>query len=184
MTSLRRLILPILPILAIVCYITAFFLPALYLTGQANTTGEHTDMVGLAAFFDGFFGLFDRQYAWLANPLAALALILLFCRLRWLSLVFSVAALLFAQHTWVLPGTQIWGDEGGVTKYLVTSLGIGYYLWCFSFLLLAVASLVARFRPVDQPDAIRPITSSARAIAVNAKALTVGSYGSSRRFFV
>ena len=43
-----------------------------------------------------------------------------------------------AQHTWKVIGTQIWGDEGGVTKYLVLSLSLGFYLWTLSFLLLAL----------------------------------------------
>ncbi len=149
MTSRR---LRILPILAVLCYLTAFFLPTLYLTGQANTAGEKTSMVGLAAFFDGFFSLFDRQYAWLANPMALVALILLLVRAEIPALFFSLAALLIAQQTWVLVGTPIWGDEGGVTKYLVTSLGAGFYLWNFSFILLAVASLAGRFRPAAAPD--------------------------------
>jgi hypothetical protein len=147
--SLRRIFLPL---IALACYITSFFLPALYLTGQANTTGEKTDMVGLAAFIDGAFGLFDRQYAWLANPLALLALVLVLCPVHRASLLFSISALLISQHTRVLVGTTIWGDEGGVTKYLVTSLGPGFYLWCGSFLLLAVAGLIPRPKPARQTD--------------------------------
>jgi hypothetical protein len=128
------------------CFVVAFFLPALYLTGQDNTAGQKTSMVGLAAFFDGFWALFDRQYAWLANPLAGLAVVGLLSRRgrRGVAFGLALAALLIAQHTWVVVGHTIWGDEGGVTKYLVTSLGVGVYLWSLSFLLLAVASLVRR----------------------------------------
>jgi len=144
------------------CYVVSFFLPALYLTGQANTSGQKTSMVGLAAFFDGAFALFDRQYAWLANPLAGLAVILLVRRApaagraRAVAVGLALAALLVAQHTWVVVGHTIWGDEGGVTKYLVTSLGVGFYLWCGSFLLLAAAALAARFRPAIKPTTGTP----------------------------
>src|SRR5881227_3314608 len=97
MPALRRLLLPL---GAVVCYITAFFLPTLYLVGQANTLGEHTWMVGAVTFIDGFFAMFDRQYAWMANPLAVVALILLLCRVYLASLPLALAALAVAQHTW------------------------------------------------------------------------------------
>jgi hypothetical protein len=54
-----------------------------------------------------------------------------------LGLIVSLLALLIAQQTWVLVGTVIDGDEGGVTKYLVTSLGLGFYVWVLSFVLIA-----------------------------------------------
>jgi hypothetical protein len=135
--TLRRTLLPL---VAVACYVTSFFLPALSLLGQANTQGQQTNMVGLMAFINGFFALFNLQSAWLANPLAWLALILLVLRLRLLALGLSVAALAVAQHTWVVVGTIISGDEGGVTKYLVTGLGAGFYFWSGSFLLLALGA--------------------------------------------
>jgi hypothetical protein len=152
MTSRQRLVLPA---VALVCYLASFFLPALYVKGQANTNGLSTYIGGLGAWFDGFFALFDRQYAWLANPLAAIALLLLLARAYRGALGVSLAALLVAQHTWMVVHTLIWGDEGGVTKYLVTSLGPGFYLWCSSFALLVVASVLGMLRdppsPADDP---------------------------------
>jgi hypothetical protein len=139
----RRILLPL---LAIVCYFASFFLPALYLKGQANTNGQPTYMSGLGAFFDGLFAMFGGQFAWCANPLAVLALTLLVSRLYIGSLVISLAALLVAQQTWAVVGTTISGDEGGVTKYLVTGLGPGFYLWSFSYLLLAIAAVMGRLR--------------------------------------
>jgi hypothetical protein len=38
-------------------------LPALNLAGKANTLGEKSKMVGLAAFFTAFFGMFTGQFA-------------------------------------------------------------------------------------------------------------------------
>src|SRR5262245_10645120 len=95
----RTLHLIAFPVVAGACYVTSFFLPALYLTGQANTQGQHTNMVGLMAFINGFFALFELQTAWLANPLALLALIFLLCRLYVPSLVIALVAVLIAQHT-------------------------------------------------------------------------------------
>jgi uncharacterized membrane protein len=100
-------------------------------------------MSGFAAFFSGFFALFDRQFAWLANPLGLIAPVLLLRRRYDAALLVSLAALLVAQQTWLLVGTVIWGDEAGVKKDLVTSLGLGFYFWLLAFLLLVFASLVS-----------------------------------------
>jgi hypothetical protein len=151
---LRRMLLAF---LAVACYLVSFFLPALYLTGQANTQGQQTNMVGMMAFINGFFALFNMQLAWLGNGLGAIALILLLSRSYLAALVLSVAALAVAQHTWVVVGTIISGDEGGVTKYLVTGLGPGFYLWCGSFLLLAVAAIVSRLLESSKHDAVEAI---------------------------
>lgn len=123
------------------CYLASFFLTTLNLVGKANTNGQPTSIGGLGAFFDGIFAMFDRQFAWMANPLAGLALLFFLARLYSVSLVVSLAALLVAQQTWRVVGTTISGDEGGVTQYLVTGLGPGFYLWSLSFLLLAALSL-------------------------------------------
>jgi len=131
---------------SIASYLVACATPALHLAGRENTLGELTPMSGFAGLFSGFFALFGGQFAWLANPLGLLALILLLRRHDNASLLASLAALLMAQHTWVFVGTVISGDEGGVKKYLVSSLGLGFYLWLVSFLLLAVASLVRERR--------------------------------------
>jgi hypothetical protein len=122
---------------SIACWWAACFLPALHLEGRANTLGEKTTMSGGAAFFWAFFGMFAGQYAWLANPLGIVSLSLSrFGRYR-LALFVSVLGVLVAQQTWMLVGTEIDGDEGGVKKYLVTSLGLGFYLWVLSFVIIA-----------------------------------------------
>jgi hypothetical protein len=136
----------------VISYLVACATPALHLAGKENTTlGEPTSMIGLAALFSGFFALFEGQFAWLANPLGLVALILLFRRRYDSSLLLSLAALLVAQQTWFLVGTVIWGDEAGVKKDLVTSLGLGFYLWLVAFLLLVVASLVGQRSFARQP---------------------------------
>jgi hypothetical protein len=132
---------------SVACWIAACCLPALNLVGKANTLGESTTMSGVAAFFSAFFAMFDRQYAWMANPLAILAACLVAARKVWPARVAAVLAILVAQHTWKLVGTEIIGDEGGVKKYLVTSLGPGFYLWVLSFVLIAIATIGGELTP-------------------------------------
>ena len=126
---------------SVACWGAACFLPALHLEGRANTLGEKTTMIGFAAFFTAFFGMFDGQFPWLANPLGIMALRLVGFRHYRVALIISVLAVLVAQQTWILVGTEIVGDEGGVTKYLVTSLGLGFYLWVLSFIIIVAMAL-------------------------------------------
>jgi formate hydrogenlyase subunit 3/multisubunit Na+/H+ antiporter MnhD subunit len=105
-------------------------------------------MTGAEALLNGCFGM---PYAWIANPLALVALAFL-KRRRLVALGCAVAALLASQSTWFIVGTVIWGDEAGVTKNYVASLGVGFYLWSLSFLLLGAAALMPVPKPVDAAD--------------------------------
>jgi hypothetical protein len=134
---------------SVACWGVACFLPALHLVGKANTQGEQSTMVGLLAFIMAFFAMLEGQFAWLANPLWFMAMILLALGRSRAALIVSVLAIAVAQHTWMVVGTEIPGDEGGVKKYLVTSLGLGFWLWVSSFVLIAA---VAAVRPQVAPQ--------------------------------
>ena len=134
---------------SVICWVVACFLPALHLVGKANTQGEQSTMVGLMAFIMAFFAMLEGQFAWLANPLWLVAILLLAVQRNRVALLASVLAILVAQHTWAVVGTEINGDEGGVRKYLVTSLGLGFWLWVFSF--AVIAALALKPQPAPQP---------------------------------
>ena len=134
---------------SIACWVVACCLPALNLLGKANTQGEQSTMVGVLALIMAFFAMLEGQFAWLANPLWFVAMVLVAIGLNRAALIASVLAILVAQQTWMVVGTEINGDEGGVKKYLVTSLGIGFWLWVFSFVLIAAVAIV---RPRATPQ--------------------------------
>ena len=134
---------------SVTCWLVACCLPALNLLGKANTQGEQSTMVGVLAFIMAFFAMLEGQFAWLANPLWFVAMVLVAIGLNRAALIVSVLAILVAQQTWMVVGTEINGDEGGVKKYLVTSLGLGFWLWVSSFVLIAG---VAAFRPRAVPQ--------------------------------
>jgi hypothetical protein len=134
---------------SVACWLVACFLPALHLLGKANTQGEQSTMVGLMAFIMAFFAMLEGQFAWLANPLWFTAMVLLLVRFNRAALIVAVLAIAVAQQTWMVVGTEINGDEGGVKKYLVTSLGLGFWRWVLSF---AVIAAVAALRPRPAPQ--------------------------------
>ena len=136
---------------SVACWLVACCLPALNLLGKANTQGEQSTMVGVLAFIMAFFAMLEGQFAWLANPLWFVAMVLVAVGLNRAALITSVLAILMAQHTWMVVGTEINGDEGGIKKYLVTSLGPGFWLWVFSFVLIAAVAAVA-VRPQAAPQ--------------------------------
>jgi hypothetical protein len=164
MSFLAKALRPALVLASLTCYVAACSTSALELIGVGKEAGQNKAFPGLLAFIDGFFAMFEGQYAWLANPLALLALITLCIRLRRLSLCLSVLALLVAQHTWWLVGTVIDGDEGGVTKFRVVSLGTGFYLWTTSFFLLAIASLGRKADGLLARVTLPPPSSSTAAV--------------------
>ena len=106
----------------------------------------HTDKLTQLANRRRFDDMLDHEWRRAQRSNAPLALILLVCRAYRAALCVALAAVLVGQHTWAVVGTTISGDEGGVTKYLVTSLGPGFYLWCGSFVLIAVAALIGRMQ--------------------------------------
>jgi len=128
-------------VISAACWLVACCLPALNLLGLANTQGGPSTMVGIVAFIQAFFAILTGQFAWLANPLWFAALVLIRLGRNFDALIASVMAIALAQQTWVVVGTEIYGDEGGVRKYLVTSLGLGFYLWVLSFVIVAGASI-------------------------------------------
>jgi hypothetical protein len=127
--------------LSVGLFLAACAAPALELIGR-----EHTFLSGGAALFQGPLALLIGQLAWCANPLWAVAVVLLLVRRLNGAASFAIAALVVANQTWTLFGTEIPGDEGGVTKYYLKSLQPGFYLWLLSFAALAVGALVLKKR--------------------------------------
>jgi hypothetical protein len=122
-------------------FLVACATPALELVGNA-----HTYTFGAEALIEGPLAGFLGQFAWFANLLLLPALLLaLTGRLRACA-VCAFVGLAIANQTWTLVGSQIPGDEGGVTHYTVKSLQIGFYLWLASFAVLGVGGLLFRSR--------------------------------------
>jgi hypothetical protein len=130
---------------SIICYAAACSTPALELSGK-----EHTYLFGVLALFYGPLVVLIGQFAWFANPVWLIALLLVLAgRLR-AGIVASLLAFVVATHAWALFGREIPGDEGGVTKYYLKSMQIGFYLWLLTFILLAAGAALAQRRATQR----------------------------------
>ncbi len=126
--------------------ITALFLFSLSLNAFCTS---NDCIVGVNAFIMGSFGflMFGADLMWLANPFFIVALILLFCGSKFskyfsiISFCFSVGFLFF---------NQIIVNEAG-DYYEIVSLGMGYWLWLLSSLLLFIAGLIFA-KPIEWVD--------------------------------
>ncbi len=97
-------------------------------------------MLGFVALLIGWLGLFVGQFAWFANLFWGLGLVLLLLGRPKGAIVVIACGVLIALHTFALIGEELPGDEGGVTRMIVSGAGPGTYLWLSSFLTLLIAS--------------------------------------------
>jgi hypothetical protein len=125
---------------SLLLFVIACATPAVYFDSTS-----HEPWPGVMTLILGAFGLFTGQFAWLANPFYAIALVLVLVR-QWIAAATVAAiALLVALTSLLLLGETVPLDEAGVNKATVTGFGPGFYVWLASILLVAVGSLTLRF---------------------------------------
>lgn len=124
-------------ILSVTCYITSVFQIGIN-TGSIDRDyyGYHLVVAGWTGLFAGQFGL-----AWLANPIYFFTLLLFFRRKVFnflLAILLVVLALQFVRfQTVIVTGA----NESPFT------LGLGYYFWLTSFIILAIGAAINYFKP-------------------------------------
>lgn len=124
----------------------AFFLiacacPALLFrhTGGTIDVWEGGKALGL-----GWMGLLVGQFAWCANPVMVLSLIFLLFR-RWLAAtILALVALAIAANTLLLFSQEIPADEANTYKLRLEHLGIGFYFWVASMIIVVVGAFILR----------------------------------------
>lgn len=136
-------------VFAISLFVPCYYTPV-YLTIDRVSTPKPE--YGIAVFLLGWIEVFEQGYsAWLANPIWLLSLVLILRReKRWLSMTSVVIGLLlslsFLRYEFVLV------DEAGHQGPII-EIGIGYWLWVLSFVLLLWAGSVAdSHQPRKSPE--------------------------------
>lgn len=124
-------------LLSLFIYLVACVTPAL----RFDSSNGDDPMIGFNLLLIGWMAVFYGQFGWFANPLLALAL-LLFLFKRWLlTLILVILTLAVAANTLTLYGQTLPADEAGVNKMELVSLGVGFYLWIASMVIIGLGAI-------------------------------------------
>ena len=127
-------------------YVIACGLPALELTtttGAQHTPVAHNTMWGFQILLSGYLGIFYGIFAWFANPLWILALLLIFFKWVKTALVVSLASLAIALTTFLIIGKDLAVWESDLYHQHPSALLVGSFLWMAS---LAVVPLACQLK--------------------------------------
>jgi hypothetical protein len=131
------------PLASIAMFIGACPLPALTFRGTAGGVDMLT-WSGLDCLGYTLLGPLAFQFEGLANLLLFAAIVALALRHPKAALILSLIALAPALETFTLFKTEVYLDEGGVKKAILTRLEPGFYLWMGSLLMIILASAICR----------------------------------------
>lgn len=125
-------------------YVTSLLFPAFHL---AN--GKITD--SLLVLLMGWSAILGWQFAWIANPIAFMAVVFFLYGSFRNSLWFALLAATVSLNTFTMINEEVVLDESG-TSARVTQLGEGAYFWLASmlFLLICCATYAWRARTVSK----------------------------------
>lgn len=117
---------------SIILYSISFMLPALLL--------KESYFLGQYVFKMGWYGIFVLNFAWYANPIYYFSII------AYLEKNFTSArnrtfiALIFGSFSLI---TNDWYSGGNVLN-IIEGVGIGFYVWMLSFLIIFIGTLILR----------------------------------------
>lgn len=100
---------------------------------------------GFGILVMGFLGVFVGVFAWFANPLMLLALVLAMFKKRIAAMILSVSSIAIGLQSYMLeavPFNESSTDSGNLN--LVDHLGPGFYLWMGSLVTLSVYCFLAK----------------------------------------
>ena len=117
------------PYVSVVLFVSSMFLP-----GIVDDKGT---MLGYEALSIGWLGTFGFILAWWGNVFGPIAFIFAMFKKNKASLILSSIAIVLALQSYSLTGYP--ANEGGVGPAVeVHYLGIGFYAWLLSFVLLFI----------------------------------------------
>lgn len=130
--SLNKLLFNLFLLLGFAGFTTSLFLPVFFTSAE--------DIYGYWVLLAGWIGLILIQFAWFANPINLLALLLTKDHPKF-ALLLSVIALILASETFILKEIPIDINQG---KMFIKEFGLGFYIW-FAAQLFFLLALLCRF---------------------------------------
>ena len=126
-------------ILSIIVFIISLFQPAFFIDREDSDAYSNSLFLLALGWMSFLGGGFVPFIIWLANPIYVISIFLINKSIKFgiiTSLVPILLALIFANLNSILT------SESG-SKSKITELGLGFYLWISSFVILFVSSIVS-----------------------------------------
>ncbi|WP_299870852.1 hypothetical protein [uncultured Cocleimonas sp.] len=131
--SISEILSKVLLFLSALSFVISLFLPTFFTPDG--------DVIGIWVFILGWMGIVVFQFAWYANPINILALLIFESRPR-VSVLLSLLALVIASETFSFQEIPT-GLFSGIhaEKMYIKELGLGFYCWYLSQILFLFALL-------------------------------------------
>lgn len=123
-------------VISIVLYSISFVLPALLL--------KESYFLGSYLFKMGWYGIFVLNFSWYANPIYYFSIIAYFQKNFTSARNKAFIALVFGSFSLI---TNDWYSGGNVLN-IIEGVGIGFYIWMLSFLIIFIGSLILRNKDI------------------------------------
>ena len=126
-------------ILSIIVFIISLFQPAFFIDREDSDAYSNSLFLLALGWMSFLGGGFVPFIIWLANPIYVISIFLINKSIKFgiiTSLVSILLALIFSNLNSILT------SESG-SKSKITELGLGFYLWISSFVILFVSSIVS-----------------------------------------
>lgn len=125
-------------ILSIIVFIISLFQPAFFIDRKDSDAYSDSLFLFALGWMSFFGGGFIPFIIWLANPIYLISIFLINKSLKSgisMSLISILLALIFANLNSILTS-----ESGSTSK--ITELGLGFYLWISSFVILFISSII------------------------------------------
>jgi hypothetical protein len=127
-------------------YVMACALPVLDFTNRDGHRNPDGPIFGVVALIMGWAAIAIGQFAWLANFLWLLSLILFLFR-RWIATaVTAIFTILLALQSYLLLSRKLPLNEAATDYLYFQGIKIGFYFWIASFLAIGISAIILRQR--------------------------------------
>jgi hypothetical protein len=112
---------------------------------QGHRRGEVYWVYGIYLLLEGWLAIiFMRQFAWLANVTLAMGWVTLACNWRIAAGILAGLSILLSFHTLEMYRIPIPGADSPMNSQLLNRLGLGFFLWNLSMVLVILGALLER----------------------------------------
>jgi uncharacterized membrane protein len=133
-------------LISIGLYALACALPVLDFSKSDWSHNSEGPMIGYVALIVGWMGIVLGQFAWLANFIWLLSLLLVLFRCWIATVITAILTTLLALQTYTLFSHKVPANEAATEYLYLQEIKIGFYVWIASFLAVGISAIILRQR--------------------------------------